>query len=104
MTNPIRVGLIGLGRAGNGMHRSELRTRGDKFQFVAVCDCIEERTVGFVEEFGSRPYTKIEDILADPAIARRADLRGESRTAGEMIFSNVDLMFSDFVHFDDVLS
>ncbi|MBQ7299145.1 MAG: Gfo/Idh/MocA family oxidoreductase [Clostridia bacterium] len=68
MTKPIRVGLIGLGRAGNGMHRSELRTRGDKFQFVAVCDCIEERTVGFVEEFGSRPYTKIEDILADPEV------------------------------------
>ena len=68
MSNAIKVGLIGLGRAGNGMHRSELRPRGDKFQFAAVCDCIEERTAGFVEEFGSRPYTKIEDLLADPEV------------------------------------
>ena len=68
MMKPIRIGLIGLGRAGNGMHRSELRSRGDKFQFAAVCDCIEERTAGFVEEFGSRPYTKIEDLLADPEV------------------------------------
>ena len=55
MSNPIRVGLIGLGRAGNGMHRNELRSRQDQFRFAAVCDCIEERTAPFVEEFGSRP-------------------------------------------------
>ena len=68
MTKPIQVGLIGLGRAGSGMHRGELRPRADKFHFAAVCDCIEERTVPFVDEFGSRPYTKIEDLLADPDV------------------------------------
>ena len=45
-TNPIRVGLVGLGRAGNGMHRGELRGRQDKFRFAAVCDVIGERTEG----------------------------------------------------------
>ena len=66
--NPIRVGLVGLGRAGNGMHRGELRSRQDKFRFAAVCDLIEERTVPFVEEFGAKPYTRYEDLLADPDV------------------------------------
>ncbi|MCR4905494.1 MAG: Gfo/Idh/MocA family oxidoreductase [Clostridiales bacterium] len=66
--DPIRVGLVGLGRAGNGMHRGELRGRQDKFRFAAVCDIIEERTVPFVEEFGAKPYTRYEDMLADPDV------------------------------------
>jgi predicted dehydrogenase len=65
---PIQVGLVGLGRAGNGMHRPELRGRQDKFRFAAVCDIIEERTVPFAEEFGSKAYTRIEDLLADPDV------------------------------------
>ena len=68
MAEPIRVGLVGLGRAGNGMHRPELRSRQYKFRFYAVCDIIEERTTPFVEEFGSKPYTKLEDLLADPGV------------------------------------
>ncbi len=68
MPIPIKLGLIGLGRAGNGMHRAELRSRSDKFRFTAVCDCIEDRTASFAEEFGCRAYTKIEDLLSDPEV------------------------------------
>ncbi|MBO5274916.1 MAG: Gfo/Idh/MocA family oxidoreductase [Clostridia bacterium] len=68
MSEPIRLGLLGLGRAGNGMHRPELRGRQDKIKFYAVCDIIEERTKPFVEEFGSKAYTNYEDMLADPEI------------------------------------
>lgn len=68
MSNPIRIGLVGLGRAGNGMHRGEIRARKDKFTFAAVCDIIEERTVPFVEEFGAKAYTSYEDMLADPNV------------------------------------
>ena len=68
MSEPIRVGLVGLGRAGNGMHKKELSGRQDKFRFYAVCDIIEERTVPFVEEFGAKPYTRYEDMLADPQV------------------------------------
>ncbi len=68
MSDPIRVGLIGLGRAGTGMHRSELLSRQDKFQFYAVCDLIPERCQAFHDEFGSKMYNKIEDILADPDV------------------------------------
>jgi predicted dehydrogenase len=66
--NPIRIGLVGLGRAGGGMHRGELRSRQDRFRFAAVCDVIEERTKPFVEEFGSTPYTDYEKMLADPQV------------------------------------
>ena len=65
MEKPIRIGLVGLGRAGHGMHKKELETRQDKFQFYAVCDIIEERTKPFVEEFGSKPYTSYEEMLKD---------------------------------------
>ncbi len=68
MAKPIKVGLVGLGRAGSGMHRPELRERQDKFVFHAVCDIIEERTKPFVEEFGSKAYTRIEDLVADPEV------------------------------------
>ena len=68
MDHPVRVGLVGLGRAGGGMHRGELDRRQDKFHFYAVCDIIEERTVPFVEAFGSKPYTRYEDMLADPGV------------------------------------
>ncbi|MBE6598706.1 MAG: Gfo/Idh/MocA family oxidoreductase [Ruminococcaceae bacterium] len=68
MANPIKLGLVGIGRAGNGMHRSELASRGDKFQFAAVCDIIEERAAAMAAECGCRGYTKIEDILADPEV------------------------------------
>ena len=63
--NPIRVGLVGLGRAGTGMHFHELKSRQDKFRFAAVCDVIGERTELFVKEFGSKPYTNYEAMLAD---------------------------------------
>ncbi len=68
MEEPIRIGLVGLGRAGGGMHRNELRKRQDKFRFYAVCDLIEERTQPFVEEFGSKPCTDYEEMLKDPEI------------------------------------
>jgi len=68
MGKPIKIGLVGLGRAGKGMHMSELRSKQDKFKFYAVCDIIEERTKPFVDEFGSRAYKKIEELIADPEV------------------------------------
>jgi predicted dehydrogenase len=68
MSNPIRIGIIGLGRAGYAMHSRELASRRDKFTFVAACDIIEERATAFAEEFGAKPYTRIEDLIADPDV------------------------------------
>ena len=89
MSEPIRVGLVGLGRAGNGMHKKELGSRQDKFRFYAVCDIIEERTVPFVEEFGSKPYTRYEDMLAagiiDPTKVSRSALQNACSIASVLL-------------------
>lgn len=66
MSNPIRIGLVGLGRAGWGMHLKELEDKTDKFVFVAACELIEERRQAMEERFpGCRTYEKIEDLIAD---------------------------------------
>ncbi len=68
MSKPIQVGLVGLGRAGNGMHRGNLSSRPDKYTIAAVCDLIEERTKSFADQFGSRTYSRVEDLVKDPDI------------------------------------
>ncbi len=66
MSNPVRIGLVGLGRAGWGMHLKELADKTDKFVFVAACELIEERREAMEARFpGCRTYEKIEDMLAD---------------------------------------
>lgn len=65
---PIKIGIVGLGRAGKGMHTSDLRKRSDKFKIHAICDIIEERCDPYMEEFGSRKYTRIEELIADPQV------------------------------------
>ena len=66
--NPIKIGMLGLGRAGNGMHRQELSSRTDRFQIYAVCDEIPERCDIFVKECGAKKYLSYEEMLADPEI------------------------------------
>ena len=68
MSNPIRIGIVGLGRAGYAMHSRELASRKDKFTFVAACDIIEERATSFAAEFGCKAYTCIEDLIVDPDV------------------------------------
>jgi len=63
---PIRLGLVGIGRAGGGMHLSELADKKDKFQYVAACDLIEDRVALVCDRYdGCRGYSRIEDLLAD---------------------------------------
>ena len=68
MSNPIRIGLVGLGRAGVWMHMHELETRKDKFQIVAVCDVIEERRNEWAEKLGAKAYASIEELVKDPDV------------------------------------
>ena len=68
MSNPIRIGLVGLGRAGVGMHLPELESRKDKFKVVAVCDIIEERAKEYGEKLGAKAYTDIADLISDPDV------------------------------------
>jgi scyllo-inositol 2-dehydrogenase (NADP+) len=69
MTNePIRLGIVGLGRAGQGMHLSEISGKTDKFRVCAVCDIIPERANSIAEKYGARAYTSIEEFLKAPDI------------------------------------
>ncbi len=65
---PIKIGIIGLGRAGWGMHCGELKSRGDKFQIVAACDVIPERLKAMKDKYGCKTYAKAEDLVKDPEV------------------------------------
>ncbi len=68
MSNPVKIGLVGIGRAGYSMHTRELASRKDKFQFVAGCDVLPERVALFEKEFGAKGYTDIKDLILDPEV------------------------------------
>lgn len=65
----IRVGLIGLGRAGWGMHTSELEPRKDKFVYTAACDLLPERRERMEKRYpGIRTYADYRELIADPDV------------------------------------
>ena len=68
MSNPIKIGVVGLGRIGMSVHRECLKERPDKFTVVAACDLIADRSARYAEEFGCRTYERIEDLIADPEV------------------------------------
>lgn len=92
---PIRVGIIGLGRAGFGMQTKELLKRKGKYEIVAGCDTLAARRKRFAEAVpGVKVYASAEKLLADPAvdlvsIATRtpthADLTIAALRAGKMV-------------------
>ncbi len=68
MDKPINIGIVGLGRAGNGMHLNELKNKTDKFRVAAVCDIIPERAERAARELSCRVYFSIEDMLKDSEV------------------------------------
>jgi len=62
---PVRVGIVGLGRAGGRMFCCELAPRNRKFRIVAVCDVMAERARRVAADCGARAYTRIKDLLRD---------------------------------------
>ena len=65
---PIRIGIVGLGRAGWNMHCGELKGREKKFQIVAACDPIKERRDLFTEKYGAKAYKTVEELINDPDV------------------------------------
>ena len=68
MKKPIKLGIVGLGRAGWGMHCEELQSRTDLFQIVAVCDERPDRCAKAAERYGCRTYATIEALLQDAEV------------------------------------
>ncbi len=65
---PIKVGLVGLGRAGWGMHTDEYDQRSDKYQIVACCDVLPERNQKMAERYNCRTYASIEELVKDEEV------------------------------------
>ena len=68
MTQPIHIGIAGLGRAGWGMHCQELTGKEDLFQIVAACDVLPDRRQRMAERYGCACYERIEAMIADPRV------------------------------------
>jgi len=67
-TGKIKIGIVGMGRAGGGMHCPELEKKLDKFDIAAVCDISKEQCLPYAKKFGSRIYLKMEELLRDKEI------------------------------------
>ncbi len=69
MSEKIKVGIWGLGRAGNGMHMGELLKFPDKFEIVAACDLCEGQIAAAKKTVpNAKYYTDPKLFLADPEI------------------------------------
>jgi scyllo-inositol 2-dehydrogenase (NADP+) len=62
---PIRVGLVGLGRAGWSMQCDEIDRYPTKFKLVAGCDTLKVRRDNFVERYNQPAYANIRQLIAD---------------------------------------
>lgn len=67
-SNPIRLGIVGLGRSGWCGHCRELKGRERKFHVVAACDVLPDRLDKAAAAYGCKTYTRIEDLIADPNV------------------------------------
>jgi len=67
-SNPIKLGIVGIGRAGWSMHCHELKGREKKFRIVAACDVIKARREMMERRYGCRTYRRIEDLLGEPDV------------------------------------
>lgn len=62
MSEPVRYGIVGLGRAGWEIHVKQLRGRPDG-KIVAVADPVAERRDQAAAEFGCKTYPNINKLL-----------------------------------------
>ncbi len=65
--NPVRVGIVGLGRIGWSHHAQALMQHGG-FEVVAVCDIEAARLDEAKAATGCATYTRFEDLLKDEAV------------------------------------
>ncbi|MFA7230144.1 MAG: Gfo/Idh/MocA family oxidoreductase [Victivallaceae bacterium] len=68
MSQKIKVGIWGLGRAGNTMHISEIERFPELFEIVAGCDTSKERRDAFAEKVKCTIYSEPENFLSNPAV------------------------------------
>ena len=67
---PIKIGLIGAGRAGYGMHLPEVLAADGKFDFAALCDIDSARQEAFEKRLGHPVnfYSDVAGLVRDPEV------------------------------------
>ena len=65
---PIRAGILGLGRSGWGIHAKAIQKLPDTFAVAAVYDPIEARRQQVAEDLGCTAHDSVESLLADESI------------------------------------
>jgi len=66
---PLKLAIVGLGRAALSDHLPALKQLPDLFQVIAVCDLLRERRAIVEKDFPNvRTYRRVEDMLDDPDI------------------------------------
>ena len=69
MKRKIRVGILGLGRAGRFMHAAELGLSPELFEIVAGCDNAADRRVELPSQFDNASiYASLEEMLTDDRV------------------------------------
>lgn len=63
--NPIRVGIVGQGRSGFGIHGANMPKVPDQYRIVAVADVIPQRVAESAAQLNAKAYNSIEQLLAD---------------------------------------
>src|SRR5215212_2578574 len=66
MANPVKVGIVGLGRWAKVLARAA--SKSDKLQIVAGYSRSEEKRSAFEQETGVRAAPDLKTLLADPEI------------------------------------
>ena len=67
-TTPVRVGVVGLGRSGYGIHLNAFRKHTDTFLPVAVADIDFDRAQTTAGEFDCPAYASIDELLRNDQI------------------------------------
>lgn len=68
MEDRIKIGIWGLGRAGNNMQTPEIKKFADMFEIVAGCDIDPERRQAFTGKVECKVYDDPEQFLRDPEV------------------------------------
>ncbi|MBN1643025.1 MAG: Gfo/Idh/MocA family oxidoreductase [Anaerolineae bacterium] len=68
MTDPIRVGIAGLGRSGWGIHARLLEPLSEHYRVVAVADRLPERREEAAARFSCRTYDRLTGLAGDDEV------------------------------------
>ena len=68
MAEVVRVGIIGLGRSGWGIHAESIKKMPEMFKVVAMHDPWDQRLATSAATAGAKPHATLAALLADPAV------------------------------------